>query len=137
MELAQAAAILLGLRLVSTAVYLYIIFKITYPNLSAKNDPPVRPVRWVLFALSIILLGSNMIPILVDAGTIWGDIVRSTSHINLVSATYTFNNAVFSVVASLAFLFLFVVSGQANIRLKARNKTLQDENDELHREANR
>ena len=137
MDLLQAATILLGLRVISAAIIFYIISTITFPNLKAGNDPHVKPVRWVLFLISIALLIGNMIPIIIDIGSIFAGLERSTSTLSAAGAVYSFNNAISHVIYSLGFLFLFIKSGQANVELKAENKTLKEDNDELHREINR
>ena len=137
MDIHTTAGLLLLLRLVSSAIFLYIIFKITYPNLKAENDPQVKSVRLVLFLFSIALLVHNIIPIIVDAGTLLTVVERSSSVINTAGIIYTFNNAISSVVFALAWLFLFIVSGQVTVRLQAANKrntTLQGQNDEYHRQ---
>lgn len=134
MDLLQTAWILLALRIVSVAIILYIILKITLPNLKAENDPHVKPVRWVLFFISIALLAGNTTPVIVDVGSIIGVIERSTKVLSTAGAIYMLNNAISHLVYSIGFLFLFVKSGQANTKLKARNKVLQDDNDELHRQ---
>ena len=137
MDLLQAAAILLGLRAISVAIIFYIIITITLPNLKAENDPHVKPVRWVLFLISIALLIGSMIPIIIDIGSIFAGLERSTSTLSAAGAVYSFNNAISHVMYSLGFLFLFIKSGQVNVDLKAENKTLKEDNDELHREINR
>lgn len=137
MDLLQTAWILLTLRIVSVAIILYIIFAITYPNLRAKNDQHVKPVRWVLFFISIALLAGNLVPIIVDIGSTVGSFERSTKVLSTAGAVYTLNNAISHLVYSIGFLFLFIVSGQVNIKLKAANKELQKDNDELHRKIDR
>lgn len=134
MDIHIAAAILLALRVVSTSIYIYIIAAITYPNLTAENDPQVKPVRWSLFAMSLILLAGNIIPVLVDAGTLFAEVQRSSNQLSFAGTIYTFNNAIMSIVAAVAFLVLFIVSGQVNVRLKAQNKNLQADNDKMHRQ---
>ena len=137
MDLLQTAWILLALRLLSVAIILYIIFKITLPNLTAENDKHVKPVRWVLFFISIALLAGNLIPVIVDVGSIIGVFERSTSVLSAAGAVYSLNNAISHLVYSIGFLFLFIISGQVNTKLKIENKELQDDNDELHRKIGR
>lgn len=133
MDLLQAAATLLALRVVSVAIIFWIIIKITFPNLAAENDPEVKPVRWVLFFISIALLIGNVIPVIVDVASLVGALDRPRS-LSPAGTVYTFNNAISHLIYSIGFLFLFIVSGQANVKLKAANKQLQEDNDELHRE---
>jgi hypothetical protein len=137
MDLLQTAWVLLILRILSVSIILYIIFKITYPNLKAENDPQVKPVRWVLFFISVALLVGNIIPVIVDVGSIAGSFERSTKVLSTAGAIYTLNNAISHLVYSVGFLFLFIVSGQVNVKLKRENKILQDDNDELHRQVDR
>ena len=133
MDLLQTAWILLTLRIISVAIILYIIFKITFPNLKAKNDQHVKPVRWVLFFISIALLAGNLVPVVVNVGSIVGSFERSAKVLSTAGAVYTLNNAVSHLIYSIGFLFLFIISGQVNIKLKDDNKELQENNDELHR----
>ena len=127
MDLLQTAWILLALRLLSVAIILYIIFKITLPNLTAKNDKHVKPVRWVLFFISIALLAGNLIPVIVDIGSIIGAFARSTNVLSTAGAVYSLNNAMSHLVYSIGFLFLFIISGQVNTKLNNENKELQDD----------
>lgn len=133
MSIITVAWILLTFRIISLSIILYIIFNITYPNLRAENDLNVLPVRWVLFAISLLLLLGNIIPVVVDIATLLGGVTDRASELGFVLSTYTLNNAISDAIQSAGFLLLFIVSEKANVRLQARNKMLQDDKDALRK----
>lgn len=131
MDIQLAATILLIERLIAVTITIFAL-RIAYRNLRALNDPEVRIVRVVLHGFAIALLVHNLIPIAIDAITIFGDIERSTQKLNPIGGLYAFNNATSAIIFAVGFLLIFVAAGVVNRRMQERNKVLQTENDELH-----
>lgn len=134
MEIQTAATYLLMLRIVSSVALLWVIVR-QLRYLRANNPPEEQKIRVALFAVTLILLGGNMIPIFIDLYTIYGSIERSTNTINSLGIAYTFNNAGFAAIAGLSWAFFYWVADKEKVYLKKENKDLHQEVEDLHQTA--
>jgi hypothetical protein len=136
MDVKQAAIGLLILRIISCIALGWVIYKqVKYVRI---NQPPEEQrIRYGLLSLTLILMAGNIIPILVDVLTIVSALARSTNRINAVGIAYTFNNASFAAVAGIAWVMFYILAEKLQVHLKQENKELHDENDQLHKDADK
>lgn len=134
MEIQTAATYLLMLRIVSSVALLWVIVR-QLKYLRENNPPEEQKIRLALFGVTLILLGGNVIPILIDLYTIYGSVERSTNTINGIGIAYTFNNAGFAAIAGLAWAFFYWVADREKVYLKRENKELHQEVEDLHQTA--
>lgn len=104
------AAILLGLRLASVVLILFVIKKqwALFKRPIAKRAASMRKT---LFLISIAILLGNIIPALIDVLTIHGSIAGRPAEVSTTSVLYSFNN---SVVAILSSFFMWVLYYRQN-----------------------
>lgn len=134
MEIKDAALYLLILRIISSVALIWVITR-QVKYLRENNPPEEQKIRVALTAVTFLLLGGNIIPIVVDLYTIFGDITRSSSRINTVGIAYTFSNATFAAIVGLSWAFFYWVADREKVYLKRENRSLHQEVEELHQEA--
>lgn len=105
MDIRILATFLLVGHLVSAIFILLVIIKQT-KLFKAPADDGLRWFRWILFVLALAIFFGNFIPIAVDALTIFGNIKRSTNHVNAVGVFYSVSNAL---VFALSALLIWVM----------------------------
>lgn len=134
MEIKDAALYLLILRIISSVALLWVITRqIKY--LRENNPPEEQKIRLALTGITLVLLGGNIIPIIVDLYTLLGDVVRSSNRINGIGIAYTFSNATFAALVGLGWAFFYWVADREKVVLKRENRRLEAEVDELHHTA--
>lgn len=97
MDIQVAAIYLLALRLLSSGFIISVLY-IQVPLLHIKDEEST--LRKLLFALAVSLLCMNLIPVIIDVGTIFGDLERSAKALAQFSLYYSFSNAIFSVISA-------------------------------------
>lgn len=134
MEIKDAALYLLILRIISSVALLWVITRqIKY--LRENNPPEEQKIRVALTAVTVVLLGGNLIPIIVDLYTIFSQVQRSTTRINGIGIAYTFSNATFAALVGLGWAFFYWVADREKVYLKRENTKLYKEVSDLHHTA--
>lgn len=133
MEIKDAALYLLILRLISSIALIWVIVR-QMKYLRENNPPEEQKIRVALTAVTVVLLGGNLIPIIVDIMTILGDVDR-TQKLNVVVGAYAFSNATFAALVGLGWAFFYWVADREKVYLRRENRNLHQEVDELHQTA--
>jgi cell division protein FtsB len=134
MDIQALATYLLALRIVSSVALIWVIIRqIRY--LRENNPPEEQRIRLALFGVTLILLGGNIIPILIDLYTIFGMVERTSNVVNTIGVIYTFNNAGFAAIAGLSWAFFYWVADREKVYLRKENQQLHQEVEDLHQEA--
>lgn len=120
MEIKDAAAILLGLRVIAMIFMAYVL-KEQMRLLRENNPPDVQLTRWILFIFALILFLGNIIPMIIDLVTLFTKLDRETDP-SALSLSYAFNNAGTDAIQAVV-LFGFYIYQRANSRMFGRRKT--------------
>lgn len=134
MDIKDAALYLLILRIISTVALLWVIAR-QVKYLRENNPPEEQKIRLALTGVTLILLGGNLIPIIIDLYTIFGQVERTSNVINTIGVVYTFNNAGFAAVAGLAWAFFYWAADRKKVYLKRENTKLYEKVDEMQHTA--
>ena len=95
MDIQTAAVFLTLIRLGSMAFITRVLF-VQVPLLQADNDYATKVTQYILLALAVVIFFGNLIPVVVDLGTVFGDVDRSTKALNTIGVGYAFSNALTS-----------------------------------------
>jgi len=87
------AAIFLALIRIGSVAFITSVLITQIPLLKAHNDFSTRVTQYILLSLALVILLGNLVPIVVDLGTVFGDIRRSSAVLNTVGIGYAFSNA--------------------------------------------
>lgn len=133
MDIKTAAILLLAFRALSSLALLWVV-KRQVKYLKENNPPEEQKIRAALTAITLLILGGNIIPIVVDLYTIVGEVDR-TARLNTVVGAYAFSNAVFAALVGAGWAFFYWVADREKVVLKRENRRLHQEVDDLHQEA--
>lgn len=86
------------------------------PNLSNFQQRRVYLARRVLFALSVIILAGNMVPILIDTVTLLGNDLGRPGGLQLFSVAYAFSNALTAMFSAIMIWALYKLAGLGSIK---------------------
>lgn len=114
MDIKLLASILITGHIIS-AIFTSIVINRQRNLFRIKVDPDIQKVRRVLFGMSITVFIGNLIPILVDAGTLVGSITRSSHHVNAVGILYSVSNVVTAVVSAILIWTLYRLAARTLI----------------------
>lgn len=117
MSIQAAALILLAMRSIST-IFLVITLFYQLPLMRAKDTRLLHYLRIILMAITLTLLVGNVVPIIVDALTVFSHLERSTSELVTLSVAYTFSNATVSVASAMGIWAVYYVISKDNERYK-------------------
>lgn len=111
------AAILLGLRVLATALIGAVLYRQIQNLRKLTTDYPA--VRYTVLILTIVLLVGQIIPVLLDSIVAFGSTYqgRSTSP-NIIGASYALNNAIKDVIIGLLLCFLYFRPGASRLKSK-------------------
>lgn len=68
-------------------------------------------IRWLLFMLALVVTLGNIVPVVVDTGTVLGVITRSTNNINPVGLFYSVSNTGTALLSALLIWLLYRMAG--------------------------
>jgi len=110
------ASILLVFRLVSSFFIILVIRRqiglLKLPLDPDFNTPSVRTLRKVLLALSVVVLLGNLIPVFIDAYTLFIDNPGRTPFLKTVSVSYSLSNATTALCSAILIWLLYWIAGR-------------------------
>jgi hypothetical protein len=119
MDIKHFAFILLLFRLGAVAFILLVIYKqlrlmrLPLPRgVKKSKDKNVRIVRYILFALSLIILFNQFVPIVIDILTITSDLKRSTTQVNSIGILYALSNSMGAIFSAFTIWLLYKLASR-------------------------
>lgn len=108
------ALILLIVRILAIVLIVQVIL-IQYPLLKAINDPHLYKLRVVLLMTSLVLLSSNVIPVIIDSSTVIQLMLPFVPpHVTESILFYESTNAVIALAAAVMLRLIYKVSGEVD-----------------------
>ena len=92
----ETAALLLAIIRLGSVAFIASVLYTQIPLLKAPNDFSTKVTQYILLSLAMVILFGNVVPIIVDVGTVLGDVERSSEVLNATGIGYAFSNALTS-----------------------------------------
>lgn len=89
----EIIALILLLMRIGSGVFILIVMKKQWELLKVPIEPHLMRFRMVLFALSLAIFIGNIIPVIIDAATLFFDTTRPP-FLSVTSVSYAMSNAI-------------------------------------------
>lgn len=117
MDIVMYATILLILRLISMA-FIGFVFWRQYKLFRIKVVTYIQRHRILLFAMSICIIGMNLVPAVIDIMTIMGSLTRTAAVVNPVSLVYAFTWAFSSMLVCITLWLLYILADITDSKIR-------------------
>jgi len=128
MDIKTLAVVLLTAHLVSI-VFIALVLVLQAKLFKKKVQPSLIGFRRLLFVLALVVFTGNLVPIGVDALTIFSLVERSSSTINPIGVAYSVSNAVVFGTSALLIWFLYRMAATTVLITERDKKTERDKLD--------
>lgn len=106
MDIRTLAGILLGFHIVS-GIFMGLVIRKQWGLFAHDIEGKYRSLRKLLFILSLVIFAGNLIPIIVDGGTVIGQVVGRNPHPKAISVAYAVSNACVALISSILIWVLY------------------------------
>ena len=120
----QTLALILLLGRAISVTFITLVLRKQWRLLKLPVDKEVRTFRKVLFAISIIILVMNFVPIVIDTLTLFVDTGRPAS-VKTISVAYALSNSFTCALLSMFVWILYKIAEDERIAVRAQDAVLK------------